>query len=258
MILCRWRSIGSAYAIRLVVSWSLVLSSRNACKIRVPEFCRHFTKGAELGGPFHFTRQSAFKQSNSFLLLRALRGTFLQENISGLRGCRARAGVLIHHQHIEEVRGERSNLWERRVQWSGSTGLRVMALSSAPPAKTSSCISPPSRRMVTAHSTKAKPWSLICWKAPRAFRRPTWHAHRHARIPPFANPLSQYWEGFSLDRWRGVAVRLSALLATLTVNQPRSRTEENGRVFVTRKTIANASPYIGPSLHSEWQMEIIL
>jgi hypothetical protein len=36
-------------------------------------------KGAELGGPFHCTRQSAFKQSNSFLLLRALRGTFLQE-----------------------------------------------------------------------------------------------------------------------------------------------------------------------------------
>src|SRR6202041_3603764 len=64
-----------------------------------------------------------------------------------------------------------------------------MGSSSAPRERMCSCTSPQSRRTATARSTKERPWSLICSRAPKAFRRQTFCAPR-GENKPFKNPLA--------------------------------------------------------------------
>src|SRR6267143_4267779 len=71
-----------------------------------------------------------------------------------------------------------------------------MDLSSAPRGKTFSYISPPFRRTAIARSTRVRPWSSICSKAPKAFRRVTSSAPSQL-VTRFANPSAQR-EGFLL------------------------------------------------------------
>src|SRR5712671_3480586 len=62
-----------------------------------------------------------------------------------------------------------------------------MDLSSAPRGRMCSCISPRSKRTGTARSTRARPWSLISSKAPRAFRLETSSAPSD-KYPAIENP----------------------------------------------------------------------
>src|ERR1700746_2149668 len=57
-------------------------------------------------------------------------------------------------------------------------GRKDMVSSSAPRGRMCLYTSPRFRRTATVRSTRAKPWSLICSKAPKASRRQTLCAHK--------------------------------------------------------------------------------
>src|SRR5271170_7691016 len=76
-----------------------------------------------------------------------------------------------------------------------------MGSSSAPRERMFSCTSPQSRRTATARSTKERPWSLICSRAPKAFRRQTSCAP-NCEKQTIREPSRSQREGFLCEKVR--------------------------------------------------------
>src|ERR1700746_2446549 len=78
-------------------------------------------------------------------------------------------------------------------------GRKDMVSSSAPRGRMCLYTSPRFRRTATVRSTRAKPWSLICSKAPKASRRQTLCAHKPVG-EAIHQPSRTQREGFVLGR----------------------------------------------------------
>src|ERR1039457_2630487 len=100
-----------------------------------------------------------------------------------------------------------------------------MALSSAPRGKTFSYISPPFRRTATARSTRVRPWSSICSKAPRAFRRATSSAPPPSLLLPQLPTLPLPAGGFFI-----ALVQASSRQPSPFCHSDRSRSASEGGV----------------------------